>query len=291
MARVDGIVNFYFLPLCRAAVTVAPVKIDLAQLVKRAGRTRQSEIVAPAITPTGAMRDDLLRIYMRVVRQWGRECVERIMPVYERQLGPGVRDSVDDVEGANETAAAALNRLVLTLDDLLEDWVVRVEEWHRGRFSQLFTPVGVKLDTLIGRGDVRRTLQATLAENLSLIRSLNDQMRNGISGAVFRGLTARSPARDVAREIRKVTGVGQRRAELIASDQLQKLSGSLDQERQEQVGLDEFEWAHSRKRFPRQEHVARNGKRYKWSSYVGKNDPPGRAIRCGCRARAVLPLD
>jgi SPP1 gp7 family putative phage head morphogenesis protein len=138
---------------------------------------------------------------------------------------------------------------------------------------------------------VRRTLAATLAENVSLIRSLDDQMRTGVAGAVFRGLQNRSPARDVAREIRALTGVGTRRAELIAADQLQKLTSLLDEERQKQAGMGKFQWAHSRKKYPRPEHIVRDGKVYEWSSSVAKNDPPGRAIRCGCKARGVLEVD
>lgn len=266
------------------------MKIDLAAMVRRAGKTRQSEIVAPAITPTKAQETDLFRIYNQVVMGWGRLTRERIMPVYERSVGDLVRDTPDEVQGEVDAVAGAMSRLVLALTDNLEDWVVRVEEWHRGRFGTLFTPVGVNLDTLLGRGDVTTTLQAVLAENTALIRSLDDQLRNGISGAVFRGLANRSTAVDVAREIREQTGIARRRAELIASDQLQKLTGRLDQERQEQVGVEEFEWVHSRKRFPRPEHIERNGKRYRWDSDVAKRDPPGRKIRCGCRARAVIEI-
>ncbi len=267
------------------------MKIDLAALVRRAGVYRRDTFVASPIEPTRAQENDVLRLYMRVVRAWQREWLDRIRPVYERTLGePAFRDSVNDVEGATEEAAAALNRLVVAMSAGLGNWVVEVEQWHRGRFAQLFTPTGVRLDMMLGPGDVGPTLQAVLGENLSLIRSLNDQMRNGISGAVFRGLTNRTPAREVAREIRKQAAIGQRRAELIASDQLRKLTGRLDQARQEQVGLRTFEWVHSRKAHPRQIHVERNGKRFRWDSYVGKNDPPGRAINCGCRARAVLPL-
>lgn len=267
------------------------MNFDLAQLIKRVGRTRQKHIVAPRITPTAAQKQDLQALYMRVVRAWGRLVLERIMPAYERTLAEGMRDSVDDVQGEIDEAQAALTRLVLTLDAALEDWAVRVEEWHRKRFGTLFTPVGVRLDTLLSRGDVTTTLQAVLGDNLSLIRSLNDQMRNGISGAVFRGLSNRTPAREVGREIRNTTGIGTRRAELIAADQLQKLTSRLDEERQRQAGIGKFEWAHSGKKFPRPEHIARDGKIYSWDSEVAKSDPPGRAIQCGCRARAVLELD
>lgn len=266
------------------------MRIDLARMIVRAGKTRQSYVVVPAISPTKAQEQGLLSIYLRVVREWQTRYVERILPVYERTLSALMRDSTEDVQGEVDQVGAAMQRLVLTLGPSLEDWVVRVEEWHRSRFANSFTPYGVALDTMLGRGDVTQTLQAVLAENLSLIRSLDDQLRNGISGAVFRGLANRSPAREVAREIANTTGIARKRANLIAADQLQKLTGRLDQERQEQVGSKRFKWRHSEKRFPRPEHVARDGKIYRWDSEVGRNDPPGRAIRCGCRAQAIIDL-
>lgn len=269
------------------------MKIDLAGMIRRAGTTKQPYVLARVINPTRAQEQDVLAIYMRVVRGWLAEWGERILPQYNRTLAqlPGLRDSVGDVQGAVDEAGANMTRLRMTLDAQLEDWEVRVEGWHRKQFAQSFTPAGVRLDTLLGRGDVQSTLEATLADNVSLIRSLDDQTRNGISGAVFRGLTNRTPARDVAREIRKVADISKSRAELIAADQLQKLTARLDQERQEQVGGEEFEWQHSRKRYPRPEHVERNGKVYRWDSTIGKNDPPGRAIRCGCRSRPIIKLE
>lgn len=268
------------------------MQIDLATLIKRAGTYRRGRFVAPAIEPTTAQRNDLLRLYMRLVRGWQKQWAERIRPAYEGTLAePGFRDSVFDVTRSTDEAGAALNRLVVALGADLSGWLVNVEQWHRGRFGQAFTPTGVSLALLLGPGEVGPSLQAVLAENASLIRALNDQMRNGISGAVFRGLQNRTPSREVARQIREQAAVGQRRAELIASDQLSKITSRLDQARQEQLGIVSFEWAHSGKVNARQEHVARDGKVYRWDSPVGKNDPPGLAIRCGCRSRAVVELD
>lgn len=268
------------------------MQIDLAALAKRTGKYSRARFVAREIEPPRAIEKGLLRRYMRVVRAWQREWLDNIRPLYEATLAePGFRDSVYDVQAAAGSADAALNRLVVALGADLADWVVETEQWHRGQFGRLFTPVGVRLDMLLGAGDVGPTLQSVLADNTSLIRSLNDQMRNGISGSVFRGLTNRTPARDVAWEIRKQAAIGQRRAELIAADQLQKLTGRLDQARQEQMGLTSFEWAHSGKLHPREHHKERNGKIFRWDSAVGKSDPPGFAIRCGCRSRAVLELD
>lgn len=269
------------------------MRIDLAGMIRRAGRTRSAFVVGRAIIPTKAQEQHLLRIYMRVVRGWIAEWGDRILPEYSRTLAalPAIGDSVDDVEGAADDAAAAMTRLRIVLSAEIEDWAVQVERWHRQQFATAFTPAGVRLDTLLGAGEARATLQAVLAENVSLIRSLDDQMRNGISGAVFRGLTNRSTARDVAREVRKVANVGSKRAQLIAADQLQKLTARLDQERQQQVGATKFRWLHSRKRYPRPSHLPRDGKVYEWDSAVGRDDPPGRAIRCGCRAQPIIELE
>jgi SPP1 gp7 family putative phage head morphogenesis protein len=266
------------------------VQIPIAELIRRARRTRQDELVLTAIVAPHGFELDLRRLYRRVVRTWGDETDERIKPVYAATLAEGVRDAPADVKGATEDAAAALNRLIIALGPMLEDWIVRVEQWHRGRTSQLFVPAGVTLETLLGRADVSLTLEAVLEENVALIRSLNEQMRTGISGAVFRGLTNRSTAAEVSKEIRKIADVAKSRADLIAADQLQKLTSRLDQERQVQLGINEFQWQHSHKLHPRPYHVARDGMRFKWDSVVGRTDPPGRAIRCGCKARAVVDL-
>jgi len=265
------------------------MKIDLVDLVRRTGY-RRKQFVALPIKPTEAQRIELLRIYMRLVRGWQERARDRILPVYSRSLSALITDDADALQFEIGLAESQIAMLATAAGLSVSEWVAVTERWHRKRFATTFTPAGVHIDTLLDRGDVAVTLRSAIAENVALIRSIDDQMRNGISGAVFRGLQARTPARDVAREIRKIAGVSQRRAELIASDQLQKLTGELDQQRQKQVGLSKFEWAHSGKVNFREEHKARDGKVYSWSGPVAKNDPPGRAIRCGCRARAVLEL-
>ncbi len=267
------------------------MQVDLAELVRRVGKYRRGSFTAPEIEPTGAQRSVLLRIYMRVVRGWQQRFRETILPEYERALSELITDDAGTLNTTIGISERQMTQLANAAGLSVDEWISTVETWHRKRFAQAFNPTGVNVGTLLDRNDVNATLAAVLGENTALIRSLDDQMRNGISGAVFRGLQARTPARDLAREIRKVASVGQSRAELIAADQLQKLTGALDEQRQKQAGIDKFQWAHSGKAKPRPEHVARDGKIYAWTDPVATSDPPGRAIRCGCRARAVLELD
>lgn len=267
------------------------MQYDLAAIARQVGKYRRAVFTARAIEPTKAQRDDLQRAYMTLVRGWQAGWRERIEPAYGRALAEIIADDTADVQsavGLTETQVAAL---AAAAGFTVERFVNEIEIWHRRRFATTFTPVGVNLGTLLTRGDVSQTLDAIIRENVSLIRSLSDQMRNGVSGAVFRGLQNRTPARDVAREIRRIAGVGQRRAELIASDQLAKLTSRLDEQRQRQAGIRKFKWQHSGKTNYRPEHLARDGDIFTWGEGIAESDPPGRAIRCGCRAQAVLEID
>lgn len=267
------------------------MQIDLAELVRRTGTFRRKTFTAGAIEPTRAQGADLLRIYMRVVRGWQERFRDTILPEYARSLSELITDDAGTLNTTIGISERQMAQLAAAAGQSVDEWISTTEAWHRKRFAQAFNPTGVKIGTLLDRNDVANTLQSVLGENVALIRSLDDQVRSGISGAVFRGLQARTPARDVAREVRRIAGVGQSRAELIAADQLQKLTGALDEQRQRQAGIGKFEWMHSHKKTPRPEHVARDGKVYAWTDPVAKTDPPGRAIRCGCRARAVVEID
>jgi len=81
------------------------------------------------------------------------------------------------------------------------------------------------------------------------------------------------------------------------------LSSALNEERRRQAGISEWQWIHSSKRHPREEHVARDRKLYTddpskiGREYEGKvimkapPTRPGEEINCGCTSKAVLILE
>lgn len=117
--------------------------------------------------------------------------------------------------------------------------------------SSLRYSTNVDLTTQMLAGDVEETMDDVIARNMALIHNVSDQTRGRISDIVFRGLQNRAPTREVAREIAKATGMARRRALNIAMDQTQKLSASLDRQRQLQVGMTSFIWIHNVASFTR----------------------------------------
>lgn len=266
---------------------------DLASMARRAGL--RGIIPINIINPTKAFSDDLARIYLKVLRVWRDAANDSLLPVYAREIS--ITDSLtrDDADAINAEIAAAEARVTAVIAALgitVEAWERSFGKWHDDKFAA-YTKAGTGIDVslLISSQEIEDELRAILAENLRLIRSVSDEARDRISGSIWRGFLARTPRRDVAKEINHALLLGRARSFRIAVDQTTKLSASLDRARQEEAGFTSFRWRHSGKLHFRPWHKARNGKIYKWASKVARTDPPGHAPFCGCKAQAVLNLD
>lgn len=279
---------------------------DLAAAAKRVRKLRRKSIILREVAaPLGYGTDLYLAAYKPVVDLWAA-AAPRILAEYERSLAALTQDSPADVQAEIDAAAERFNSLFLTLTPALRSWVLRVEQVVRTRWrGAVLSATSVDLQTMLGAGDVRDTLESYLAWNADLVKDVSDQARKRIADRVFAGLTQRKPARDVAREIREAVAMARERSVNIAADQLSKISASLADERRREAGLAVWEWRHSGKRNPRPEHKARDGLLYSDNpALVGKRvggrtvltppergDRPGQPPWCGCRARGVLVLE
>lgn len=266
------------------------MKIPLAEMMHRA-QPKRRRAVLPPLSTTRAQVQRLNALYVRVIRIWVEAANSRILPAYRDTL-PQVRttrDSIPDIEAAIAAADERIVTAIAAFEDAFREWANDLNLFHlRQLTSQIKYATSIDLSTMLTVGDVQMTIEDALRQNLSLVRSVSDEIRNRISGAVFRGLQRRTPIREVAKEMNQATQLGRARALRIASDQTVKLAASLDRERHAQLGITHFKWRHSGKAHPRQIHLARNGKVFKWGSKVGREDPPGWLPFCGCKAQGII---
>lgn len=265
-------------------------RFNLAALARRQRNIRRSSIVLRDIAPPATMATDLYRAtYSRVIAAW-TEALPRINAAYVRSLSELTTDSPADVRAEIDGAAEAINRLVLMLTPGVRDWALRVEKWQRAKWrGAVLSATGVDLETMLGAEDVRATLETSIEWNVALIKDVSAQAQQRISNAVFDGLRNRTPARDVARGIREAVDMGRARSVRIASDQLNKITSALAEERRREAGIDTWKWRHSGKLHPRLDHQERNGKEY--TDATAPEDLPGRFPYCGCRSQAVIKFD
>ncbi|MGJ8477262.1 phage minor head protein [Sphingobium yanoikuyae] len=274
---------------------------SLPRMARQAGKRR--DIVLRPIIPTQAAATDLAAIYAPAWQIWA-DSIDRILAGYDPQPLPTADtltiDTVDQVQAAiSSVAQEFLTILTARIAPGLRQWAVRAERVHRSKWSAAIKAgVGVDLDLILSAQPVEEALAVWLSRNVALVTNVSDQAQGRIADAVFRGYEQRTPVREVAKEIREATGMGRDRAIRIASHQNSSLSAALDTERMAEAGLDFAKWRHSAKRFPRKDHLARDGKIYNirtgkerdGNGSVPADDRPGMKPACGCRFQAWIPL-
>lgn len=139
-------------------------------------------------------------------------------------------------------------------------------------------------------------MQSVVQENVSLIRSIPQQMLTQVEGIVMRSVQAGRDLASLTEALEQQFGVARRRAELIARDQNNKASAMLSRVRQQEAGITEAIWIHSAGgKAPRPSHVRAGREKARFSLAEGWWDPdekkyvlPGELINCRCVSRPVV---
>lgn len=143
---------------------------------------------------------------------------------------------------------------------------------------------------------MRDAMNATIQENVSLIKSIPQQHLMEVEGIVMRGVTKGRDLQEISAELQERYGVTKRRAILISRDQSNKLNATVTQARRVELGLYEAEWVHSGGgKEPRPSHLAagREKKRFdvrQGCLIDGEYIQPGEKINCRCVSKTVLPF-
>lgn len=141
--------------------------------------------------------------------------------------------------------------------------------------------------------EMNNALQATIAENVGLIRSIPEKYFTEVEGLVMRSVARGRDLSYLTDELQKRYGITRRRAALIARDQNAKATSVMQSARQRSLGITHGIWRHSHAgKEPRQSHVKSDGKKFDLSKGLmidGKLTFPGQEINCRCTWSAVLP--
>jgi len=157
--------------------------------------------------------------------------------------------------------------------------------------------ISVKFQWTPGMKDA---FNASIQENIALIRSIPEQYLLQAEGIVARSYTAGRDLGTMAKELRTLYPKAHRRVAFIALDQSNKANAVVERARRLELGIEEAEWMHSGGgKHPRPEHQAagREHRRYKVKDGCPiKNEKgviefimPGQKPRCRCVSRSVLP--
>jgi uncharacterized protein with gpF-like domain len=138
-------------------------------------------------------------------------------------------------------------------------------------------------------------VQASIAENVALIKSIPSEYLTQVQGHVMRSVAAGGDLEALTKALTAQFGVTRRRAELIATDQNRKLTAVVQKTRMQEAGITQAIWVHSAGgKHPRPLHVKAGKERLIYNVAEGalidgKRIWPGTEINCRCVARPVVP--
>lgn len=99
----------------------------------------------------------------------------------------------------------------------------------------------------------------------------------------------------LTKRLRDRFDVSESRAELIARDQVLKLNGQINNERQTKLGITEYKWSTSKDERVRPMHLALDDRIFSWDDPPevgpGRHEHPGGDYQCRCVAIPIMPGD
>lgn len=137
-------------------------------------------------------------------------------------------------------------------------------------------------------------VKASIAENISLIKSIPAEYMQRVNGQVMRAITAGGDLSRLVPELMKSGAITERRARFIAEDQTRKAYNTVNAQRMTHLGIEAFIWLHSGGgQTQRPDHVAMNGIVFRFndlprSEKTGERIIPGQEPGCRCTMEPVL---
>lgn len=141
--------------------------------------------------------------------------------------------------------------------------------------------------------EMNNALQATITENVNLIRSIPQQYLTQVETLVMQSVSRGRDLGTLTNQLQQRYGITRRRAAFIALDQNNKATSTMQSARQRALGIRRGRWRHSHAgKEPRPSHVKADGEEFdldKGMFLDGKWVMPGEEIGCRCTWEAILP--
>jgi hypothetical protein len=201
-------------------------------------------------------------------------------------------------------------RLTAVMKNLRAKWLSRINDTAPKLAAYFNTAVAKRSKAVLGKvlrdggfsvkfamtDNMRTVYDATIAENVGLIKSIPSQYLDEVEGLVMRSVTRGRDLGELTKELRKRYKITERRAALIALDQNNKATSAIVHTRQLDLGIKFGIWRHSHAgKEPRPTHVKMDGKKYQLAKGLYDSDPrvkrdvfPGELIRCRCFWQPVV---
>ena len=187
-------------------------------------------------------------------------------------------ESIDEEITAEEEAA--IMAIIIAMFN-------RVKTFNRRQQENIFRSVFSATPKEISKEDYDKIRQIWANQNIELIHSINrrtlESIRYALSENIIRTVDRKILIEELTESIMHMAEVNEKRAALIACDQVGKLNSQLTQLEQMNQGVEGYVWQTMEDSRVREAHERRNKKPFRWDD-PPDDGHPGWAYRCRCTA-------
>lgn len=266
------------------------IEYKLSQLAKTNARRKGVKIPLPAIHAPLNLEAMYLKELRRVLKVLAGAVKSDLLPVVEKELAKARL-----MQDADESWFERLADLVRTLTRSSSSLVNRILNLENVRHTEQFVSkakktLGVDLGAIVRAADNAGYLTNAGLRNAGLIKGLLDdavkRVQQSVMTAVIRGDTAAT----LREQLKADFGFSDKRAKVIARDQISKFNAELNERRHTQAGITKYKWLTSADERVRPLHRAIDGETYEYGKPTGAENglPPGQPILCRCVAQAIV---
>lgn len=267
----------------------------------RARKDRTEKVLRP-VRPNLGIELAYRKRLDALIEEMAASCEYWIKAAY-RANEPAVAELAQD-----ELSAAALKRVMRELskrwlkrfdvaaEKLADYFATAVHNRSDAALKKILKDGGISIEWKMSPAQ-RDIMQATISEQVNLIRSIPQKYLSTVETIVMQGVQTGRDLGQITKDLQAMTGVTRRRAAFIAKDQSAKATASMTRARYLEIGVERAQWLHSgRSREPRPSHVKAGREKQQYDVATGWADPalggkriwPGTEIGCRCVARPVM---
>lgn len=248
-----------------------------------------------------------------IPKTWERRFFRQIVQLFE----PLSQDLAERLPWlVRDAGAAEAARVMMEFQDrwrrtsynvvrpVVQEWQQTIDDRDKERLEkELAKKFGVDTAYVLDQQGVGPRIEALTEQAVNTIQSIPEEYLDGVKTAILNQY-ANIPmpeGRTLAQQIAHLGGVTESRAQFIARDQTAKMTSSVQQARQTELGIQSYIWRNSQDRrvvgnpaglYPvgtpkHGNHWNREGKEFRWDE-PPSDGHPGWPILCRCYAEPVV---
>lgn len=231
--------------------------------------------------------------YRKVLRETILDLAREIKPMVKAEFAGQRNDSVGDLMRSIQSLVSR----TLSGEAIAQRVGAEVVAAQDGNISKAISKA-LGVDILVPGSDLSDMIDVFVLENTALIKSLQDDYLLRVQNTLNQGFRQGLTSGEIAKQINSATGVGLRRAKLIARDQIGSLNAQVSEQRDRDLSINEYIWQHVSDNRVRgkpgglyekskYDHWERGGKKFSYDNPPPDGNP-GEPINCRCFSVAVL---